>query len=129
MFNNFIWGGYLLHEWPEQRVFIDGGTDHYGEKLFNEYIQVWNLEPGWRDVLKRWDIDSGAAAARAAGWPTSWCGTRDGDLALRFDRRDPAAGARPRLRICRAARRRPLSRPRAARSAARRPEPGGAPAP
>jgi hypothetical protein len=45
-----------MHEWPEQRVFIDGGTDHYGEKLFNEYIQVWNLDPGWRDVMKRWDI-------------------------------------------------------------------------
>ena len=57
MFNNFIWGGYLLHEWPEQRVFIDGGTDHYGEELFNEYIQVWNLEPGWRDVLRRRGID------------------------------------------------------------------------
>jgi hypothetical protein len=56
MFNNFIWGGYLLQAWPEQRVFIDGGTDHYGEKLFDEYIKVWNLEPGWRDVLKRWDI-------------------------------------------------------------------------
>ena len=37
-------------------MFIDGGTDHYGEKLFNEYIQVWNLDPGWRDVMKRWDI-------------------------------------------------------------------------
>ena len=56
MFSHFIWGGYLMHEWPEQRVFIDGGTDHYGEKLFNEYIQVWNLDPGWRDVLKRWNI-------------------------------------------------------------------------
>jgi hypothetical protein len=57
MFSHFIWGGYLMHEWPEQRVFIDGGTDHYGEKLFNEYIQVWNLDPGWRDVMKRWNID------------------------------------------------------------------------
>jgi hypothetical protein len=56
MFNNFIWGGYLLQAWPEQRVFIDGGTDHYGEALFNQYIQVWNLEPGWRDVLARWNI-------------------------------------------------------------------------
>ena len=37
MFSHFVWGGYLMHEWPEQRVFIDGGTDHYGEKLFNEY--------------------------------------------------------------------------------------------
>jgi hypothetical protein len=56
MFSHFVWGGYLMHEWPEQRVFIDGGTDHYGEKLFNEYIQVWNLDPGWRDVMKQWDI-------------------------------------------------------------------------
>jgi hypothetical protein len=56
MFNTFIWGGYLLHEWPEQRVFIDGGTDHYGEKLFTEYLQVWNLEPNWGDVLRHWDI-------------------------------------------------------------------------
>jgi hypothetical protein len=56
MFSHFVWGGYLMHEWPEQRVFIDGGTDHYGEKLFNEYIQVWNLDPGWREVMKRWDI-------------------------------------------------------------------------
>ena len=57
VFSHFVWGGYLMHEWPEQPVFIDGGTDHYGEKLFNEYIQVWNLDPGWRDVLKRWNID------------------------------------------------------------------------
>jgi hypothetical protein len=57
MFNNFIWGGYLLHAWPEQRVFIDGGTDHYGDKLFDEYVQVWNLEPGWRDVMRRYGID------------------------------------------------------------------------
>ena len=57
LFNNFIWGGYLLHQWPEQPVFIDGGTDHYGEKLFGEYIQVWNLDPGWRDVLERRGID------------------------------------------------------------------------
>jgi hypothetical protein len=56
MFNNFIWGGYLLQAWPEQRVFIDGGTDHYGEELFKQYIQVSNLEPGWRDVLKRHGI-------------------------------------------------------------------------
>jgi hypothetical protein len=53
LFNNFIWGGYLLYAWPEQRVFIDGGTDHYGEKLFQEYIHVWNLDPGWREVLER----------------------------------------------------------------------------
>lgn len=56
LFNEFIWGGWLLHEWPEQRVFIDGGTDFYGEALFKEYVRVWNLDPGWRDVLSKWKI-------------------------------------------------------------------------
>jgi hypothetical protein len=56
MFNQFTWGGYLLHEWPEQPVFIDGGTDHYGEAVFEDYIRVWNLEPGWRNVLAKWKI-------------------------------------------------------------------------
>jgi hypothetical protein len=57
LYNNFIWGGYLLLAWPEQRVFIDGGTDHYGDKLFDEYVQVYNLEPGWRDIMRRHGID------------------------------------------------------------------------
>jgi hypothetical protein len=58
LFNNFIWGGYLLQAWPEQRVFIDGGTDHYGDSLFDEYVKVWNLEPGWRDVMRRHGINT-----------------------------------------------------------------------
>ena len=82
MFNNFIWGGYLIYEWPEQRVFIDGGTDFYGEKIFHEYVQVWNLDPGWRAVLKQWDIslallppDSRLAdeLVRDGGWRPWYC--------------------------------------------------------
>jgi hypothetical protein len=56
IFNQFTWGGWMMHDWPEMPVFIDGGTDHYGEALFNQYIQVWNLEPGWRDILEKWKI-------------------------------------------------------------------------
>jgi hypothetical protein len=100
MFNNFIWGGYLLHAWPEQRVFIDGGTDHYGEKLFNEYIQIWNLEPGWRDLLKQWDISVGLLPPesrladelmRDHGWSQWYC-----DSTAVILRRPPAAGPQPR---------------------------------
>jgi hypothetical protein len=57
IFNQFTWGGYMLYAWPEQPVFIDGGTDHYGEALFKEYIQIWNLDPGWRDFLGKWKIE------------------------------------------------------------------------
>ena len=112
MFSHFIWGGYLMHEWPEQRVFIDGGTDHYGEKLFNEYIQVWNLDPGWRDVHEAVGHRPRAAAAdsrladeleRDQGWRVWHCDStavllqRPGGAVERSSRR-PSAGACPAMR-------------------------------
>ncbi len=33
VYNEFIWGGYLLYAWPEVPVFIDGQTDFYGEAV------------------------------------------------------------------------------------------------
>jgi hypothetical protein len=56
IFNDFIWGGYLLLSWPEQKVFIDGQTDFYGEELTRAHIRISNLYPGWRDLLRKWDI-------------------------------------------------------------------------
>jgi hypothetical protein len=95
LFNSFIWGGYLLHAWPEQRVFIDGGTDHYGDKLFQEYVQVWNLDPGWREVLERREIDLALIPpdsrladelVRDRGWRQWYC-----DSTAVILRRPPAA--------------------------------------
>ncbi|MBE0699551.1 MAG: hypothetical protein IH586_21720, partial [Anaerolineaceae bacterium] len=52
MFNYFPWGGYLLYRsWPQQRVFIDGQTDFYGEPFTRQYEQVISVSPGWQDVL------------------------------------------------------------------------------
>jgi hypothetical protein len=57
LFNHFPWGGYLLYRrWPEQRVFIDGQTDFYGEPLTRQYEQVITLSPGWEDVLNRYKV-------------------------------------------------------------------------
>jgi hypothetical protein len=57
MFNNFIWGGYLLYRmWPEQTVFIDGQTDFYGEALAREYTQVMRLDEGWESVLQKYNV-------------------------------------------------------------------------
>jgi hypothetical protein len=57
MFNNFIWGGYILYRmWPEQTVFIDGQTDFYGEALTREYAQVMALDEGWKAVLAKYDV-------------------------------------------------------------------------
>ncbi len=56
LFSNFTWGGYVLYAWPEQMVFIDGGTDFYGEEIFREYTDIRTLRPGWREVLDRWRV-------------------------------------------------------------------------
>lgn len=57
MFNYFLWGGYLLYrDWPQQKVFIDGQTDFYGEALTVEYASVAYLQGNWQDVLSKYDI-------------------------------------------------------------------------
>lgn len=56
-FNYFTWGGYLLYRlYPEQRVFIDGQTDFYGEALTRQYDQFFSLGVGWEKVLEQYSI-------------------------------------------------------------------------
>jgi hypothetical protein len=56
-FNFFSWGGYLLYRlWPDQRVFIDGQTDFYGEDLTRQYEQVITLQPGWEGILEQYGV-------------------------------------------------------------------------
>jgi hypothetical protein len=56
IYNSFIWGGYLIYAWPEQRVFIDGGTDFYGADLLKDYMDIGGLAPHWRTSLEHWNI-------------------------------------------------------------------------
>ena len=57
MFNNDEFGDYIIFSaWPNYRVFIDGRSDMYGEKLVSAYLQVANVKPGWRETLARYNI-------------------------------------------------------------------------
>ena len=57
MFNDFNWGGYLLYRlWPQQRVFIDSQSDFYGEQLTREAASIANGDPGWEELLDRYDV-------------------------------------------------------------------------
>jgi hypothetical protein len=56
LFSEFAWGGYLIYAWPEQKIFIDGGTDFFGEQIFREYVQIKQMRPSWRDLLERYHI-------------------------------------------------------------------------
>jgi hypothetical protein len=56
LFSEFAWGGYVDYAWPEQKVFIDGGTDFFGEEIFREYVKIKQMAPGWRDVMNHYRI-------------------------------------------------------------------------
>lgn len=77
MLNEYDWGGYLIRYAPEHRTFIDGR----GEALFlpdvlADFQRAIDLRPGYRDVLRRWDIAVAllrpdrplAGALREDGW-------------------------------------------------------------
>jgi hypothetical protein len=77
IFNSFAWGGYLLYAWPEQKVFIDGGTDFYGAELMRAHMSVEALRPGWREALDRWAISlvlvpPGATLAHELARESAW---------------------------------------------------------
>lgn len=93
IFADFTWGGYILFAWPEQRVFIDGGTDFYGSSVMRDYAAVASLDPGWREVLERNNVrsvltrsDSRLARelVRTPGWSLWYC-----DSVAALVQRDP----------------------------------------
>lgn len=56
VFNQMIWGGYLLYARPDIPVFIDGQTDFYGEELSRQYLVALKGREGWRRVLVDHDV-------------------------------------------------------------------------
>ena len=56
MFNNFIWGGYIVWRlWPDQKDFIDSQSD-LTVKATRLYLTVDRLDAGWQGVLQQYDV-------------------------------------------------------------------------
>ena len=57
LLNYDAWGGYLIDQlYPTRPVFTDTRVDLYGREFVEEYITVARVRPGWRDVLRRYDV-------------------------------------------------------------------------
>ena len=52
------WAGYLIyHNYPRQRVFLDGRTNYYGPKILGEYSGMMDGQRAWREILERYRFD------------------------------------------------------------------------
>jgi hypothetical protein len=90
MFNELAWGGYILNAWPEQRVFIDGQTDFYGESLSQLYVSLLAAEPGWKSRLDSLGVriallPRDAPLAEALRHTATWSQVDSADGAVRFE--------------------------------------------
>jgi hypothetical protein len=79
VFNDFMWGGYILYRsWPEQKVFIDGQTDFYGEALTRDYETIMDGFPHWDELMTRYNIqwvivrDNSPLAKNLQADPVHW---------------------------------------------------------
>lgn len=58
LFNSYNWGGYILWAlYPKYLSFVDGRTDLFSDEILEHYLFAWLAEPGWEEVLDRWDIE------------------------------------------------------------------------
>jgi hypothetical protein len=58
-YNVYEWGGYLIwRRWPEARVFVDGRTLVYGDRIIRAALCVSDGEDGWQEVLERYGVRS-----------------------------------------------------------------------
>jgi hypothetical protein len=58
MFNNDQFGDYVIYAAsPEYKVFVDGRSDMYGSDRMKEYRQVALVQPEWKEVLTKYDVD------------------------------------------------------------------------
>ena len=61
------WADYMIfHYYPQQKVFVDGRSDFYGESLGTEYIHLLQGQYDWRDIMARHDFE---VALLPVSWP------------------------------------------------------------
>jgi len=58
LLNHYNWGGYFIWKlYPEDKVFIDGRADLYGDRFMDDFASTYHLTgPSWRASLDSWSI-------------------------------------------------------------------------
>ncbi len=61
IFNRYEWGGYLIWQLPEYKIFVDGRMPAWetesGESPYTTYLHILQTREGWNAALKSYAID------------------------------------------------------------------------
>jgi hypothetical protein len=59
MYNDYVWGGFLIWKlYPQRRVFIDGRAEvYYPSRAFDDEMKIHRLEAGWEEALDRRGVE------------------------------------------------------------------------
>jgi hypothetical protein len=99
VFSTDAWGGYLIYRmqrgrmYPERKVVVDDRHDLYGSSRIRDYLILTQAEPGWRNVLKEWRIQTvllptGSTLANLLReLPQDWHITYEDRVAVVFEKR------------------------------------------
>lgn len=57
---DYDWGGYAIHRLHPTggSVFIDGRSDMYPRKIFEDYLAIRGAKPGWEDLADAYDVEA-----------------------------------------------------------------------
>jgi hypothetical protein len=89
-----LWGGYLILEWPEARVFVDARWDMYGRAFMEYYASIYAAQPGWPSRLEEAGVSwallpVGSRLAAAMDEDPGWARWRADPTAVVFRRSRP----------------------------------------
>jgi hypothetical protein len=77
LFNKLEWGGYLIWNLPERKVFIDGRPDMYGDRFFSEYYRIYTGSVEYEEPFQKYNVQTAliepdSAIARLIEESGSW---------------------------------------------------------
>ncbi len=59
VFTSDQWGDYLIYRlYPQQKVFMDGRTDFYGDAFVTKYQHIFSARYDWESDLKQFGVDA-----------------------------------------------------------------------
>lgn len=60
LYNRYEWGGFLIWELPEYKIFVDGRMPAWktpsGKSPYTVYLETLQTQPGWEETLAEYDI-------------------------------------------------------------------------